>query len=168
MKLNAGSGVGKGKNTKYVNIDILKPKKGVQGDILHLPFKDNSFDEVKLIHVLEHVLRHQQVPCLREMYRVLEPGGVFYVEVPDFLSNCNALVEAAKLNDHETVRILTVGTYGKQRAPGDAHHWGYHAPFLRAQLQEVGFQGIEQLLREDQMVSTHYWAEHIILMKATK
>ena len=45
-----------------------------------MPFKDNSFDAVISLAVLEHVKnpwKHAE-----EMIRVLKPGGILYVDVP--------------------------------------------------------------------------------------
>lgn len=43
------------------------------GDISYLPIQDNFFDVVYSLDVLEHVV--EQDSCLREMVRVLKPGG---------------------------------------------------------------------------------------------
>jgi ubiquinone/menaquinone biosynthesis C-methylase UbiE len=45
----------------------------VGGDISYLPFQDGFFDVVFSLDVLEHVV--EQDKCLREMVRVLKPGG---------------------------------------------------------------------------------------------
>lgn len=175
--LNAGSGTGKAigyQANNKVNIDINKPLKGVQGDILKMPFKDEAFEEVRLIHVLEHVFRHQQVPMLSECYRVLKSSGVFYVEVPDFLENMVALVReyrsCPEFNNEpnwEMIRIATVGAFGKQRYPGDAHHWGYNEHYLREQLERIG-DGWQSIERSRTMVSNHWQMENVILMKCIK
>lgn len=47
-----------------------------QGDALHLPFKDNSFDGAFLCWILEHV--QDPVGVLRDAGRVLKPGGIIY------------------------------------------------------------------------------------------
>jgi SAM-dependent methyltransferase len=45
-----------------------------------LPFKDDSFDTVVMIDVLEHLAEPGQ--CLQEIRRVLKPGGEFLLHYP--------------------------------------------------------------------------------------
>ena len=52
----------------------------IQGSAFSLPFPDNSFDRVICAEVLEHIHAYHDV--LREISRVLKPGGVFAVSVP--------------------------------------------------------------------------------------
>lgn len=47
-----------------------------------LPFEDSFFDVVTCIAVLEHVFNPPNV--LKEIWRVLKPGGVFILQVPNF------------------------------------------------------------------------------------
>lgn len=47
-----------------------------QADALHLPFKDNTYDGAFLCWLLEHV--QEPVEILREVGRVLKPGGILY------------------------------------------------------------------------------------------
>jgi len=47
-----------------------------------LPFKDSSVDMVHCYTVLEHV-QHVEL-AIREMFRVLKPGGIIYINTPDY------------------------------------------------------------------------------------
>ena len=61
--------------------DVLKIP--VRVGLLHdLKFPDNSFDVVVMWHVLEHVSDPR--PTLAEVSRILRPGGIFLVGVPNF------------------------------------------------------------------------------------
>jgi SAM-dependent methyltransferase len=51
------------------------------GHATSLPFRDNSLDYVVTSHVLEHVAN--PIAALAEWYRVLRPGGIIYLLVPD-------------------------------------------------------------------------------------
>lgn len=64
----------------YVTGDLLRRDVDVQLDITSLPFDDDSFDVVLCSHVLEHVPDDRA--AMREMRRVLRPGGVAIVMVP--------------------------------------------------------------------------------------
>jgi SAM-dependent methyltransferase len=47
-----------------------------------LPFPDEEFDCVTCIEVLEHIAPEQREAALREIYRVLRPGGRLVLRVP--------------------------------------------------------------------------------------
>ncbi len=51
------------------------------GDISKLPFMDESFDHIVTTDVLEHVSNPDSV--VREMYRVLKPGGRVFAVIAD-------------------------------------------------------------------------------------
>ena len=48
-----------------------------------LAFPSAGFDVIYLSHVLEHHQDHQLVPALRDMHRLLKPGGVLRISTPD-------------------------------------------------------------------------------------
>jgi predicted SAM-dependent methyltransferase len=48
-----------------------------------LPYKDNQFDVVYHSQVLEHFPKERAADFLRECFRVLKPGGILRVVVPD-------------------------------------------------------------------------------------
>jgi len=61
------------------------------GDMSKTPFPDNSFDRITCISVLEHILTpedpHAHHSCLKEMRRILKPGGLLIVTVDYFVNH---------------------------------------------------------------------------------
>jgi ubiquinone/menaquinone biosynthesis C-methylase UbiE len=53
------------------------------GDIEQIPFPDNTFDGVMSLGVMEYLSRDE--PALREMWRVLKPGGMAVITTPSAL-----------------------------------------------------------------------------------
>ncbi len=51
------------------------------GSVMDLPFKSNSFNKVILTEVAEHL--PDDLKGLKEIYRVLKPGGILVVTVPN-------------------------------------------------------------------------------------
>ena len=78
-------GCGRRFHADWVNVDLMPVNESVQPcDISKgLPFDDNQFDAVYHSHVLEHFEQDAGRSLLRECLRVLKPGGVVRVVVPD-------------------------------------------------------------------------------------
>lgn len=57
----------------------------VQGDIFHIPFKDNSFDLVYNSGVIEHFPEPYNLAAINEMKRITKHGGRIVVIVPNSL-----------------------------------------------------------------------------------
>lgn len=71
----------------FINIDIdpqWKPE--IVADITKgLPmFEDNSVDEIYAGHFLEHLDMYESDIAMKEWKRVLKPGGVITITIPDF------------------------------------------------------------------------------------
>ena len=171
MKLNVGCG---GKQNKpfqagdTVKIDLVAGN--VRANACALPFTESCFDEINAIHVLEHIPRKEHDSFYSEMYRVLKPGGVFYVEVPNLLEVCKLLIELGDLEEKdpdikERIRCWTLSVYGKNRHVGDSHNWGFMPYLLGDDLRRNGFTEVAQ---QEEMVSNHYLMEPVILFRASK
>jgi SAM-dependent methyltransferase len=65
---------------QYVTVDLHTPFVGLRLDIQRIPCEYDFFDGIICNHVLEHVSNDRQ--ALRELYRVLKPGGWAILQVP--------------------------------------------------------------------------------------
>ena len=66
---------------KYIGIDLMDERfVDAKTDACNLPFPDDSFDLMIQFHVLEHI--PDDGAAIREMVRVLKPGGIALVQVP--------------------------------------------------------------------------------------
>jgi hypothetical protein len=65
---------------RYVSADLDSPHAMDRVDIASMPYADESFDAILCSHVLEHVPDDRR--AMREMRRVLTPGGWALVMVP--------------------------------------------------------------------------------------
>ncbi len=69
-------------NLEYITADIESPLAKVKMDIHAIPFPEASFDVVFCNHVMEHVA--DDALAMREIYRVLKPGGWGIIQIPLF------------------------------------------------------------------------------------
>ena len=86
MRLNVGAG--NHRLPGYINIDKFVPLNCPDvmfGDIEEgIEFEDNSFDEILLDNVIEHL---NDIPrVMREIHRLLKPGGICKIITPHFTS----------------------------------------------------------------------------------
>lgn len=80
LVVNVGSGITK-VHPAVINLDIF-PFKNVDivADAAALPFKDNSLDMLISESTLEHTLHAEE--AMKEMRRVVRPGGFVYISIP--------------------------------------------------------------------------------------
>jgi SAM-dependent methyltransferase len=84
-KLIIGVGQGYSPLPGVTGIDILEDfRPDVVCDIRDgIPFEENRFDEIECKHVLEHIqLNEKYLFVMKEILRVLKPGGTVEIEVP--------------------------------------------------------------------------------------
>lgn len=97
---------------------------------------DNTADLIYACHVLEHVPRSAVLPTLREWRRVLKPGGVLRVAVPDFAAV--ASLYHCGVSMWRLVGLLC----GRQDYPENTHYMAYDYEYLAWTLGEAGFYDI--------------------------
>lgn len=103
------------KNLDYTTADLVSPIADIHMDIHDIPFEENTFDVVFCNHVLEHVNDDQQ--CMRELCRVLKPGGMAIMQVP-YIPGQEKTVEDPSITD-PAERERLFGQYDHVRKYGE-------------------------------------------------
>jgi predicted SAM-dependent methyltransferase len=99
-------------------------------------FKDNSVDLVYSSHLLEHFPRNKTEDVLREWHRVLKPGGILRIAVPDF----EKLVEVYL--KYKDLKLILGPLVGRQNYPENTHYFVFDFPTLSEILKKVGFKKV--------------------------
>lgn len=119
------------------------------GDAIQLPLMSDIYDEVIMIHGLEHLDMGQGSRAIMEMYRILKPGGVVEIEVPDLLKACALMptVHVTPDGDNQPWHRVMGALYGTDGSDGEGqyHLCGYTQEYLRFKLEERGFVNIEEV-----------------------
>jgi predicted SAM-dependent methyltransferase len=165
LKLHIGSG---GHTLDgWINIDVA-PAPLAMNVKWGLPFQEGAADCAFLCHFLEHLFYPgEALSVLTDIHRVLAPGGVLRVVVPDIETCLRAYVEDDEVffqSRRQTwdwwpkveTRLEDFLAYaGAGPSPGrlfDAHKFGYDFETLSHLLKRAGFQTVE---RSDYMESRH-------------
>jgi SAM-dependent methyltransferase len=111
-----------------VTLDRPSSTFNVEEDVF--PFEDDAFDVVLFCEMLEHLLMNP-VAALREIHRVLRPGGVLVLTTPNVVRLDNALSVVAGRNIYDP--YSGYGPYGR-------HNREYTSDELRRLLEFAGFQ----------------------------
>ena len=95
----------------WFHVDALDfPHVGHRGPVEDLSFiADGSVELIYASHVLEHFGRRTYMQALTEWRRVLAPGGVLRLAVPDFAAAARLYVEGRLARGIEDVRGLVSG-----------------------------------------------------------
>lgn len=160
------------------NIMVYDISKGI-------PAADNSVRAVYHSHMLEHLDREVAVDFMREVSRVLRPGGIHRIAVPDLEYLVRSYLEHLESDDqskpHDTyigalleqsVRRDAAGTsmqapgrrmlenliLGDARKRGETHQWMYDYKSLAELLHRTGFTDIRRHAYGESAIPN--WAEY--------
>ncbi len=125
-----------------------------------LPFQDASFDLVTCTEVIEHLEHYRRT--LRDMYRVLTPGGTLVISTPNIL------------NMSSRIRFLIFGFYNLfgplHISESQLHSTGGHINpvsyfYLAHSLLDAGFKNIEIAIDKKQRTSMAWLLPLILPIK---
>ena len=144
----------------WVNLDETKP-----GDVLArvppAPFRDECFDEILMSHVVEHMTLDDGRALMKECHRILKPGGVVTVIVPD--GKIISLAYLAGQLDNWQLNDLYVYSYCQE----SQHRWLYDRRTLTQIVAEAGFVGLRRLNRftDDRMMAPAWFQVGVAAVK---
>jgi len=168
LKLEIASGIRP--HLGYIHLEYSSKKPGVDilSDARMLPFKDGVFDEVLVVHFMEHLFWATVPIAFAEINRVLKIGGILILEVPDF--------DVAKNRPVERTDMMYETIYMNNRGDGDIgeqdefvygfnHSNCYNYDILSRYLIASGF-SVERDSQAEKM-SVHSWVG-VLSVRATK
>ena len=140
MKLHLGCG--KKYIPGFVHVDLQDFEHiDYRTSVADLAFaQDESVDLIYSSHVLEHFGRHEYKKVLHEWFRVLKPGGILRLAVPDFA----AVVEYYTKKDDNLEILLGLVVGGQKEGEFDYHKMIFDEKLLNKVLKETGFSRVER------------------------
>jgi SAM-dependent methyltransferase len=149
----------------HIDTDTLAPHVEYFASGDSLPFADGWADEIVAVHVLEHVHPSKLIPTLEEWRRVIKPGGLLRIHVPD----SRALMErylTSSLGERWALNGAILGMYASPSAsqPGDLlrpadHQVLFDSELLQSVLVDVGFTEVRDVSSSISDVHTEGWRE---------
>jgi SAM-dependent methyltransferase len=134
-------------------VGLLFPPNAQPGDIVAgLPVADGAARGIYCSHVLEHLRRDELPVALRNTHRMLAPGGLFRLVVPDLQWRALRYAQAAERQDPGAADALmtacALGVRGRSKTVMSAvreklscneHLWMYDFAALASLLAQAGF-----------------------------
>jgi len=160
---------------RYPNLVINENNPFLQCDVLNLPFEDSSVGEIRADAIIEHMSFLEEPKFFHEVTRVLKPGGVLNISVPDFEHMVREWLNAEDdwkdffRNDDEAIAqehwfgqysysyksrwgYITAGIFGPQNGEGQYHKNAYTQAKLTAIYNKLGYENIN--------ISRFQWKEN--------
>lgn len=124
-------------NIDYTTGDLESPLATVKMDVHQIPFDENTFDAVMCNHVMEHVA--DDIRAMKEIYRVLKPGGWAILQVPFMGKDLQTTYEDPSVT----------GARERERVFGQSDHVRIYGKDYPNRIRSAGFE-----VKEDDFVKT--------------
>lgn len=144
----------------WLNVDGAHRNKEVRGpDLLHavqfapdgsivnpLPLPDGCAEELQAIHAAEHVHKWELPFLIAEWHRLLKPGGLLVLELPDLMKCCKNVLDGVVRGGKHPDQLGMFGLYGDPRSndPFMNHKYSYTFKTLSPLVIAAGFQRPEE------------------------
>jgi len=127
------------------SFDLMKPD---------WPIPEEAYDEVLLIHVLEHIPMSKVGLVLRRISKVMKPGGTLRIHVPN-----GPLIAKAYLEQPKNIFKIQMTIYGAEAEtdPAFAHKVLYDFQMLRTTLISGGFLNVEDVTEQYEDHHDPHW-----------
>jgi Methyltransferase domain len=134
------------------------PQGVLYGDIVKgLPVAEGSVQGVYASHVLEHLSYADFWTALQHTFRMLQPGGIFRLVVPDLKARAKKYIAEVELGHAEaSARFMRAAHLGLEQRPrglsalmrsalgNSAHLWMWDEHSMTAALKKTGFTNIRR------------------------
>lgn len=142
----------------YVQLDVAEfPWTDICQPAHHrIPVPEKHFDEVRAVHVLEHIQRSHVQLALGEWFRVLKPGGELYIAVPDMMVTFKNYI--AEKDPMRRMRLIGDVVYGGDPTPEARHKVPYDPETLEITIRAAGFEIKDRGIADD--IHTKFWKEY--------
>lgn len=152
IKLNIGCGTDYKKG--WVNVDNNSDNNITKLDLNHdlrnpLPYKDGSVDFIFNEHFLEHLTVEEGQSAIKDMMRVLKPGGVLRIAMPDLEGAVLAYNDAGWkkkkfIKNHQLEFVQTRAEMLNMNFRWWGHQWLYDWEELDRRLRQAGFENFKK------------------------
>jgi SAM-dependent methyltransferase len=137
-------------NKYHISHNVINP----------IPLKNNTVDIVQSEDVMEHIEYHLLKDSINEIYRILKPGGLFRLSLPDY--NCDILYNRSEKDTNRNI-IFDKGGGGTYDIINKKVINGGHVWFPT-------FNSVESLLNttefsNDKIYYLHYYNNNIPITK---
>lgn len=141
MRLNIGCG--NKRIPGYTGVDIVKRDAvDIVAPAFAIPLPDGCASEVMAIHLLEHLYRWEAPKALGEWARLLQPGGLLVMEMPDLMKWARNLVDGRQGKHPDQMHMWAAYGDPRREDPAMTHRWGYTFATVKPLLEEAGFTDI--------------------------
>lgn len=114
-------------------------------DAKAIPLPDGCAHTAMAIHVFEHFYRWEAETVIAEWRRLLRPGGVLILELPDLIKCCKNILSGAMRGGKHPDQLGRWGIHGDPRLRDRfmCHPWSWAPDELSDLLYESGFRKVE-------------------------